>query len=353
MKLIFRRLLPLLIGALLCVAAIAKMHVLFEPLSMASHSDLSALGIFGLMLIEITIAWWLVSGWKPLLAWRVSQFMFLLFGVVSGLKWLNGDTDCDCFGPGVKVPPALMTIFDLAIVLALELLFRLNDPSIKPRLAKCAFEDFTLSDKTKKAMESGGFEFVLVSLMLLSVLVLLVAIQRNKTIVIRMDDEGWNEVDWRKDSKALGITKVLPLRMVPGKPLFLSWASPSDKQILQEPYILALMVNGNCEHCRTLVSKLSQHEFVSPKVPLVVVDFNRHLVGTSDEIRGKFEDDLTELTRHPGIRHLKTGHRCAIQMVAPALLELENGIVNSIKTDSEEIRRSLLGENYDYSPNKK
>jgi hypothetical protein len=177
---------------------------------------------------------------------------------------------------------------------------------------------------------------------------LLLWIGHGKTRAIRLDDVDWSQ-EWDESEEL----RVLGLRIHPGQALSVAWASPSNRKVLQEPEVLCLMVNANCDHCRRLVAQLAETNLLGQWKELVVVDFNRHIMGTSEEVRSRFEADIVKLeARNLGIRRLKAGRPFAIQMVAPALIKLKNGIVESIVTDFEDIKYSLVKEiNHDYPSN--
>jgi hypothetical protein len=340
MKSIVRTLLPLVVGLFLCVAAMGKIRELLDPLNVALNRPLSNFGMASLALIEILLAWWLVSGWHHYRALRSSQSILFLFFLISTFKWLNGETECNCFGKGLKVHPFSMMLIDLCLILMLEISARLTVNIKQNWQSENASHDCQLAQKPilKHTTETGLVSFLPVALALISIVVLLIWMGRSMISIVRAE-----EVDWIQDPGGSDALIVLALGIEPGQPLFTSWVSPSDRKVLLDREVLCLMVNANCETCRTIVSELANCDLSSRAKELVVVEFNRQISASSETFQSRFDDELAEMeARNPSIRRLQTGKPFAIQTVAPALIKLKNGIVESVETDSEFIKALLV-----------
>ncbi len=340
MRSFIQSLLPFLVGGLLCFAALGKVRVLLDPASITMASKWMTWGTAALVMGEIALAWWVVSGWKSRQALRVSQWILFLFALVSGFKWLSGETDCGCFGPEIKIHPFYMAIFDLTLVAILEVHIRLNvswnpfkeetHPSQgSPHLDR-------LSDDRRRPTR-----FLPVAVVLLSALGLLLSIGRRNVQpfrVVRM-----NEIDWNQETGKPG-SFYIQLRADPGQPLSTTWISPSDRKIFLGPEVTCLMVSINCDHCRTLVKKLADNPFLSNK-SLIIVSFNYFTGYLSEEVEREFEGHLKKIEMlNPGVLRWNASPVIHIHAAAPALLKLNHGIVESVQTDPNDIESSLMKE---------
>lgn len=70
------------------------------------------------VVVEASLAGWLLSGWMPARARSTSIGLVLLFAVVAAWRWVGGYEDCGCFGV-VRVHPALTLALDLTLAAAL------------------------------------------------------------------------------------------------------------------------------------------------------------------------------------------------------------------------------------------
>jgi hypothetical protein len=80
--------------------------------------DLTQAGTVGLVSLEISIAFWLVSELNKVWIRRIALVLFAVFAVVSLAKWIMGEADCGCFGI-VQTPPWASLIVNLVCLLLL------------------------------------------------------------------------------------------------------------------------------------------------------------------------------------------------------------------------------------------
>jgi hypothetical protein len=76
---------------------------------------------FLVIVFEILLGLWLVSGVQPLGAWAAALSTFLVFASVSFYQGWIGQASCGCLGAKVSVNPWIMFTLDLAAIAALLL----------------------------------------------------------------------------------------------------------------------------------------------------------------------------------------------------------------------------------------
>ena len=110
------------LGVLLLLAAGLKMHgAAFDPVRPTGLLALPAVR-FGIILIEIVLGLWFLSGLQRAQAWLVAIGIFTLFALVSARQGWIGEASCGCFG-NVVVSPWLAFAIDLT-ALALLLMVK-------------------------------------------------------------------------------------------------------------------------------------------------------------------------------------------------------------------------------------
>ncbi len=117
----WRLVVPRLIGALLLVAAGLKIYGL-------GGDPVARMGVFsmpefqlGVVIFEVSLGVWLLSGKLPLASWLVAIGTFAIFSSVSLYLALIGQTTCGCFGSAVKVSPWAAFTLDIVVVSTLLL----------------------------------------------------------------------------------------------------------------------------------------------------------------------------------------------------------------------------------------
>jgi hypothetical protein len=113
-----QKLIPRTLGILLLAAAGLKLHGL-------GVAPLSAIGWFstawfqvGLIVAEVVLGMWLVSGLAPLGSWALCVATFGGFAAFSFYQGLLGQSSCGCFGR-LSVSPWYAFILDLAVLTGL------------------------------------------------------------------------------------------------------------------------------------------------------------------------------------------------------------------------------------------
>jgi hypothetical protein len=134
---VYFRMVSVLLGALLLVAAALKTHQLAtEPIAgnglLESRWFLAAVVQF-----EILLGFWLISGVFPCAAWWVALLTFGAFTVVAAAKGIAGEPSCGCFGR-VETSPWLTLTIDVAAVLALSCAVPRPAPGRKASMAVAA-----------------------------------------------------------------------------------------------------------------------------------------------------------------------------------------------------------------------
>ncbi len=71
-----------------------------------------------LVLVEIGVATWLLSGAKPRIAKWAALTLFSLFAVTAAAKWTAGETNCGCFGV-IQIHPAIVFFVDAFVIVVL------------------------------------------------------------------------------------------------------------------------------------------------------------------------------------------------------------------------------------------
>ncbi|MDA1055481.1 MAG: hypothetical protein O3C40_34205 [Planctomycetota bacterium] len=100
----------LLAGVLLVAATLKTLFPVTE--SMAPPFAIA------LILFELFLAVWLISGLLPRFSWCVATLCFAAFAAISVMKIAAGETDCGCFGV-LRVSPWFALSIDMAAVLLL------------------------------------------------------------------------------------------------------------------------------------------------------------------------------------------------------------------------------------------
>lgn len=97
---------------------------LFKSLELLDAPFFSVLGFESrllstlVILVELSVAWWMLSGFLGNAAKAVSIVLFSLFLVISILNWVNGNTHCGCFGR-LQVPPLATILLDCSAIVAI------------------------------------------------------------------------------------------------------------------------------------------------------------------------------------------------------------------------------------------
>ena len=109
----------LLLGFVLLLAAGLKSFELIAE-SSGTVRWLSLAAQFTLLLGEVLLAGWLLSGWRWNAARRVTLIWLVVLISVSMHKWLTGEASCGCFGKLV-VKPWITVLLDVAAFVAVLL----------------------------------------------------------------------------------------------------------------------------------------------------------------------------------------------------------------------------------------
>jgi hypothetical protein len=117
-RVVWHRIVYLVLGALLLVAAVLKTHQLAtEPV--VGNGLLESRWFLALVVqFEILLGLWLISGLFACAAWWVALWTFGAFTVVAAAKGIAGEPSCGCFGR-VETSPWLTLTIDIAAVIAL------------------------------------------------------------------------------------------------------------------------------------------------------------------------------------------------------------------------------------------
>lgn len=107
----------ILIAAVMILAAVLKYHRLVAQPSFG-HSVLDSQAfVYSLILVEVFVSCFLLSGMRPGLAWVVIAFLFSSFAVISLQKAIVGDEHCGCFGV-IDISPFFVFAGDVAVLLS-------------------------------------------------------------------------------------------------------------------------------------------------------------------------------------------------------------------------------------------
>ena len=131
-----------LIGLLLLTAAILKFTASGAQPVRSSDFLASAPAQMALIVLEITLGVWLLSGRRPMGSWFISLIVFSVFAVVTFRQGWIGQASCGCLGK-VVVNPWYTFALDLG-VLGLLLVGR---PNLRP-LRECKWIDLRQSVQT-------------------------------------------------------------------------------------------------------------------------------------------------------------------------------------------------------------
>ncbi len=101
----------------LLTASVLKAIALVQGAADAPAS-VARLGGVLLIMAELGLVTWLVSGWRRRLARGLAAVGFLGFTGVTMWKWSQGETSCGCFGP-LAVHPAITGCIDLTLAIGL------------------------------------------------------------------------------------------------------------------------------------------------------------------------------------------------------------------------------------------
>lgn len=108
------------LGALLLLAAGLKLYgAAFDPVRPSGLMALPAVQ-FGVVIVEIVLGLWFLSGLQRPLAWLTALVVFTMFAGVSFWSGWQGQTSCGCFG-AIRVNPWHAFVLDVGIVAALLL----------------------------------------------------------------------------------------------------------------------------------------------------------------------------------------------------------------------------------------
>lgn len=110
----FFRVVEILLAGVLLVAAVLKT---IDPLV-----HLSPWYTLPTVLIELSLATWLISGVHPRYSWLAATVLFGVFSCVAAMKLLSGVSDCGCFG-AARVSPWIALSIDICALIALCMCF--------------------------------------------------------------------------------------------------------------------------------------------------------------------------------------------------------------------------------------
>jgi hypothetical protein len=111
--------LPVLVGALVVIAGLAKAHqILTGPLTNAFQSPVERWLPVSLMASEVAFGLWLWSGLYPRRARTLAIALFSVYLAVSLFQALSGSATCGCFG-NVPMSPWFTATMDTAVIIAL------------------------------------------------------------------------------------------------------------------------------------------------------------------------------------------------------------------------------------------
>ena len=114
---LFARVVRFVIAAILLSSAVLKTHQLTTEPLLGSGFLQSRWFLTVVVEYECFLAFWLISGLYPEVAWRVSFATFSVFAVVVTGKGIVGETSCGCFGRLPTSPWLALTIDLVAVVM--------------------------------------------------------------------------------------------------------------------------------------------------------------------------------------------------------------------------------------------
>jgi hypothetical protein len=92
-----------------------KTHAFFQPAFRLVHAPSTRAFSVLVIVVELAVALWLLSGIRPRAAWASAVTLFMVFLAVSLSKAVGGEANCGCFG-SLVVSPWTTSVIDLAVL---------------------------------------------------------------------------------------------------------------------------------------------------------------------------------------------------------------------------------------------
>lgn len=290
-----QRIICIVLGLVLLTAAILKSYQVATETVV--KLDLWQGVTFAAIEVEFILGGWLLSGFHPILAWRMALVCFAIFGGVSFYQALASETSCNCFGK-LHVNPWYALSIDLGAVGSLLL----GHPVL---------------DSSKRSIGSSFHHGLLCGLPIIGVA---------SYFLVRMFFLNSPATLTLEDGRIIGQSRVVLLK--PGEwtgqrfPLLQHIDIGSE---LATGQWIVILYHTDCPRCRELVSDYQQKAAV-PEEPRIA------LIEVPTDNSGLQSEGLLPPRKNCSTGRLRRPYNWIIS--TPTIIRLNSGVVQAVSGDA-------------------